>query len=381
MLAVLQAARKAPLTRIFQRSESDFRFQGRELSLERHSTNRGRWERDAKGAVRSSSAAPPALDGEEAGGKVLAGAAHEIIRASQLKPERHRIAYRFEDRRIVNQGDLLHQTKRSLYVEVTVQGETHSLLLPEPSSQMKELQNFVDGICTFQQLPEMESPFHADLLELSGPAFGYLLHEGLGHRLESDDYRIPIDFKTHKRRGRKLDFSVADVPGDPRWAGHTPFDDEGVMGSAVRLLNGEDGSQNLMTEDSGNMRAVDWSWHPVIRQRCLMVNTLCASEPLLNRRSKGTLRIDSVSHGSLEGGNVVLSGGLQRYIDGEGRAYRLPPLTLTVPVCSLNRFRPFGETAIHHPGGGCHKGLQRGLDVTFCAPSAWAPISVARITP
>ncbi|HQT95591.1 MAG TPA: hypothetical protein PK435_13235, partial [Thermoanaerobaculaceae bacterium] len=168
-------------------------------------------------------------------------------------------------------------------------------------------------------------------------------------------------------RFKSANFDAYDVPGRKEWLGFTPFDDEGIDGRPVKLLDGVTGDQNLLGASSGNLRAAGFSWHPIVRQRCLQVRALAPAPP----PEGACVLIDDISEGSFDGKTVELRSSRQCCRDRFGRSRRLRPIHLRFRPESVIRFRAFGDNAVRHPGGGCHKGLQRGLEITFDCPSAW----------
>ncbi|WP_437984870.1 hypothetical protein [Sorangium sp. So ce117] len=259
--------------------------------------------------------------------------------------------------------------RRSAYLDVSRDGESFSFLSVWDRGSAQRVRRWAQALVEHLDLPAANAgELDAEVLELRPPAFGYLLHEALGHRLEGDDHVGPIVW----RRFKALSFDVWDTPGHPEWIGFTPWDDEGTSGRPVRLLAGRDGRQELLRAATGNLRAVDGSWHPLVRQRCLEVRPLCPGRPPPRRSA---LVIGDIAEGSFHGDHVVLRSSRQLLRQRDGRVLRLPPLRLTLPLDIVLGFSHDGDVEVWNPGAGCHKGLQRGLPVTFCCPAAWRAIS------
>lgn len=113
---------------------------------------------------------------------------------------------------------------------------------------------------------------------LSPDVSGVFAHEALGHLAEAD---IAVDGILGKLRGRRVaaDFvNVSDSPqlDDPMAIGITPYDDEGVRGREVKiieggvmreLMNDRSYAASLGEEPTGNGRAEDFRSSVVVRMR------------------------------------------------------------------------------------------------------------------
>lgn len=159
--------------------------------------------------------------------------------------------------------------------------------------------------------------------------------------------------------------------------GFTPFDDEGTKGQDVVLFCGETLKTQLLTKVTGNLRAVSSAFHPIIRQRCFIVRT---RHPTAMPFQKTRLHLEEIHQGSWNGDHLNLIISKAVYRDAQGKNWRLPEMTLKMSTELILKMNTFSDTEIFHPAGGCHKGLQRGLDVTFQTPSAWIALKGNKIS-
>jgi hypothetical protein len=255
-----------------------------------------------------------------------------------------------------------------IHLETTRGGRALSLL--ETSSRFEaSLARLLARDAEWLGLPEHPSrdlDFHS--IEFSSEGFGILLHEALGHRLESDDFSSAISF-TGKG---KPNFRVWDVPGSIDDVGFCPVDDLGTEGKPVLLLDARTGRQEFLTAESGNMRAIDASWHPIVRQRCLVVESLECPRPRNTGHRIARLIVDSLLSAELTDDQTHMEFTRCSFVDERGSWWRLPPLSVSVSVADILGFTVFGHSETHNPSGGCHKGLQRGLPISTSSPRAVA---------
>lgn len=208
-------------------------------------------------------------------------------------------------------------------------------------------------------------PEKIDVVSLSSEAMGALLHELVGHRLEEDrhDRFIELDGKTS--------FSVYDSPGTVSEYGHTPFDDKGTVGKRVKILDGETGEQKFLGVNTGNLRAIDYRWHPIPRQRCLEIIPLVINDSGYSRRNK-VLHIDVFRHGAALGEIAILDSE-EQYYSHNGVSYRAPKVRVTVNTSALKHIQFTGTGEWTHPAGGCHKLQQRGLPISQLSHPGFIP--------
>lgn len=277
---------------------------------------------------------------------------------------------RFSRRKELTKIDQNEFVRDFLYLEVQheVFGRLSKIVPVREENLAERLNRWLDRLREFVGLPEADE-MDSDLIEYSPSTFGYLLHESLGHRLESDDFKAPFSFSSFQ----PVAFDVWDLPGEPGWPGYCPIDDMGTKAKPVQLFNGKTGSQKFLSAKTGNLRAIHHGWHPIVRQR-----TLCVSPHAQIEIPAGSkVVIDEVSHGTFRDERAILETGLQKFETKKGKVLRLPPLRLEFTLEHVCDLRPFGDIVVSHPGGGCDKGAQRGLGISFCCPSAWSRLDVS----
>lgn len=112
---------------------------------------------------------------------------------------------------------------------------------------------------------------------LSPNLTGLLVHEVLGHMLEADNY-LSGNILTGKI-GEKIfpsSITLIDSPTYGKSIGWCPYDDEGVKGTEVKLieegvlkscLHNRETASLLGVNSTGNARAQDFSYEPMVRMR------------------------------------------------------------------------------------------------------------------
>ena len=342
--------------------EIDLRWRQGVLRLTRHLSQAGYWERNHQGVFHGTMdcAAPPPLERTRRIEQM-----HALY--SLLSDfDAVQISWVFRDKAIGSQG----YEVSSWYFMVEAFGERFALLvsgaISDPSAAV---QAWIGEIKAHFALPIVSGAFEAEILQLSPAVLGCLLHEMLGHSLEepsTDDLAQRF----------VADFDVFDQPGEPHMAGWCPIGDDGSLGHPVPLLSGATGKLQPLSAESGNLRAVSWMWHPIVIQRCLAVRPLEGSfKPV--PESEPRLIIDDAELGAWDerSRQAILHVVRARLQTTEGKLFRIPRLRLAFRMGILSHLRVAGESQEHSPGGGCHKDLQRGLPVTFVAPSGWIRLS------
>ena len=244
------------------------------------------------------------------------------------------------------------------YLKINKDGFIHTKLV----SGEKETLGFYKQISDYYRLNESSLNIDIDSIFFSSEAFGYILHESLGHRLEYDDYQTKIDWKTNI----SPNFNVYDFAGEPDAWGYTPFDDLGTKSTAVCLLNSENLETHFLTRESGNMRVVDYRYHPIVRQRCL-INKITEKKKIDCKKS---LLIRSVSLGQFENEKVTIKTQMQSVIEG-GVEKRLPPLKISFNINEILKMTAFGSVSLSEPAAGCYKNGQNELPISFYTTPAF----------
>ena len=346
--------------------EFDLRLEGRDQILERHRLEAGTWERDGVRVI--SRGTDVTLD-------LLEVPEHFVEVANALGARWQYVRLRLSEtiRKVSNGSHQREQIQRLAYWEVTSFGRTFALLQSakvewtpaEIELALTQLAEWEARNTRFVLLPKATRLPHALPIILAPAALGALLHELVGHRLESDRHKVPFDLPTET----PIPIDVWDLPGDPGQPGYTPFDDFGTIADPVRLLKGADQTQNFLSGATGNLRAADHRFHPIVRQRCLEATIRQGAE---NTRPSAGIVLAEFETGDALGNRVELVSNIQ-FLQSDGRRESLPPIKIKVVPAALVSLQVFGSSASWSPGGGCHKSLQRGLPVTHTAPWGFFP--------
>jgi len=109
------------------------------------------------------------------------------------------------------------------------------------------------------------------------------IHEAFGHLSEADGLQNNPAFREKLRIGTKLGREILNVTDDPTIPGHPgsyEIDDEGVLGAKTRLITGGILTGRLHSREtaaefdeplSGNMRAVDAHFTPIVRMSNIFI--------------------------------------------------------------------------------------------------------------
>lgn len=270
----------------------------------------------------------------------------------------------------------------TFYLEVEIKGKLYSKSFnlreskPEINILLNSVKNWTNTIIDFLKTPISNKNQHPDILLFSSGSIGMILHELLGHRLEADDFQtLP---KWTKKA--KMHFRVFDSPGLPDTTGYTPFGDDGTKGKEVILFDSKNLNSNFLNKKSGNLRTTSALYHPIVRQRNLLTKTLANGQnsPSPDLRFKSYLHIKNISEGIIESSIDSIAKPICHFVVEEstftnknGQTVRLAPFELNFSEDDLLNLRLFGEPEVFIPGGGCHKGLQRGLPVSFNCHPGW----------
>lgn len=335
--------------------ELDFRFsKGKEL-LERFNLNAGVYENN-KGIVSSKSKSCERSLTSNKDWK-------EVIRSLSVDLEYLRFAELKIQKNISIENKLLSEVAhKRYYIEIIKAEQTFSTLV----SSKNDVMPWLSQISEYLNFPEYPGNPDADLINLTPETFGYLLHEGLGHRHESDDYPVQYSWKKFS----KTNFDVFDSPGESNWYGYCPYGDDGTLGKRVKLFCGKTGLLNLLSHETGNLRMVSYHFHPIVRQRCLIVKRAFTSNLPQEKR---TLSILAIEKGLFNNEKLELHTSMQ-IIEIEGKKYRLPKLKIEIGVDEILKFSSYGKSFLSEPASGCKKGYQGQLPISFFSTSAWAKL-------
>ncbi len=217
---------------------------------------------------------------------------------------------------------------------------------------------------------------------LSEEAAGIFAHESFGHKSEADfmldDENLKLEWELGKKVSSEI-LSIVDEGDVPGTSGYVPFDDEGTVTQKTYLikngvlagrLHSEKTAQVLHEETTGNARAINFFYEPIVR----MTNTYIEAgdstfEELCSTIEDG-FYIEKVSHGS----------GLSTFTLAVNRAYRIKDGKLAEPVKINVITGSLFQTLYDIDGlsnqlkllssvmGGCGKNEQWPLPVSFGGP-------------
>lgn len=211
---------------------------------------------------------------------------------------------------------------------------------------------------------------------------GVFIHEAFGHLSEADflyeDPRMQSLMKLGKRVGTS-ELNVVDDGSLPGLLGSSKYDDEGVLtrknylikeGILSGRLHSRETSARMEEELTGNARAISYHFKPIVR----MTNTYIEQgktpyRDLFNDIKKG------IYARQFYGGNTTF----EMYTFSAGEGYMIENGRITEPIRDItltgNLFDTLhnidgigNDLKIIESGGGCGKGGQQPLPVTFGSP-------------
>lgn len=221
---------------------------------------------------------------------------------------------------------------------------------------------------------------------LSPMVAGVFAHESFGHKSEADfmvgDETMRREWTIGKSVGSPILTIIDD--GTELGVGYTPFDDEGTPGSKTYLIkNGElagrlhscTTSADLDEAPTGNARAVDFEYQPIVRMTTTYIDAGEQTKDDLVGGVEDGLLVEGLNHGS----------GLSTFTIAPTFAYRIREGRVADPVqvsvISGNVFQTLGRidgvsdevTLLSFVRGGCGKSEQAPLPVGFGGP--WVRVS------
>jgi len=211
---------------------------------------------------------------------------------------------------------------------------------------------------------------------------GVFIHEAFGHLSEADflyeDPRMQSLMKLGKKIGTP-ELNVVDDGSLPGLLGSSKYDDEGVLtrknylikeGILSGRLHSRETSARMEEELTGNARAISYHFKPIVR----MTNTYIEQgktpyRDLFNDIKKG------IYARQFYGGNTTF----EMYTFSAGEGYMIENGRITKPIRDItltgNLFDTLhnidgigNDLKIVESGGGCGKGGQQPLPVTFGSP-------------
>lgn len=216
---------------------------------------------------------------------------------------------------------------------------------------------------------------------LSPETAGVFAHESFGHKSEADfmlaDEGIKNEWQIGKQVASKL-LSIIDS-GKIKGSGYCPYDDEGTKATKTYLIR--DGilagrlhnsvtSVYLNEKKTGNARAVDCTFEPIVRMTTTYIEKGDLTKEQLFKGVKFGYYIKSIKHGS----------GMSKFTLAPHVAYEIKDGVITRPVkisiVTGNVFTTLGlidglsnkVELLSFVTGGCGKDEQMGLPVGFGGP-------------
>ncbi|MGM0608928.1 MAG: TldD/PmbA family protein [Candidatus Muiribacteriota bacterium] len=217
---------------------------------------------------------------------------------------------------------------------------------------------------------------------LSPAVAGVFAHESFGHKSEADFMLNDKSMKNEWKIGKKVgvdELSIVDC-GKKRVNGFTPYDDEGTpnRGETYLIKNGKLSGRLhssytasfLDEEKTGNARAINFTYEPIVRMTSTYIKPGKMSEKDLFESIKEGIYIETYKHGS----------GLSTFTIAPSLAYYIKDGKIQYPVkvsvITGNVFETLNKiSGLSHKleiecgaGGGCGKMEQFPLPVGFGGP-------------
>lgn len=211
---------------------------------------------------------------------------------------------------------------------------------------------------------------------------GVFIHEAFGHLSEADFLYEDPRMRNLMKLGKKVgtpDLNVVDDGSLPGLLGSSKYDDEGVLtrknylikeGILTGRLHSRETSARMGEDLTGNARAISYHFKPIVR----MTNTYIEQgktpyKDLFNDIKKG------IYARQFYGGNTTF----EMYTFSAGEGYMIENGRITKPVRDITLTGNLFDTLynidgigndlnIIESGGGCGKGGQQPLPVTFGSP-------------
>ncbi|PZC52213.1 MULTISPECIES: TldD/PmbA family protein [unclassified Mesotoga] len=216
---------------------------------------------------------------------------------------------------------------------------------------------------------------------LSPEAAGVFAHESFGHKSEADFMLGDKTMMEEWKIGRKVGSEVLSIidDGNKPGVGHVAFDDEGTKAVETYLirdgylsgrLHSAETAAALEEELTGNARAVNFEYEPVVRMTTTFISPGELSFEELLSGIKDGVYVDSLNHGS----------GMSTFTLAPNRAYLIREGKITEPVKisvvtgsvfqTLNEIEGLTEDfkLLSFSLGGCGKMEQFPLPVGFGGP-------------
>ncbi len=216
---------------------------------------------------------------------------------------------------------------------------------------------------------------------LSPEAAGVFAHESFGHKSESDfmlsDESMRDEWQLGKAVGSSI-LSIIDFGGVPG-SGFVPYDDEGTKarknyliknGTLAGRLHSAQTAAALNEEPTGNARAVDCTFEPIVRMTTTYIEGGELDFDSLTAPIKQGYFIKTIRHGSGMSTFTIAPSLAYEIVDGKlGRPVQISVLTGTVfETLGLIDGLTKDVKLLSFVTGGCGKMEQAGLPVGFGGP-------------
>lgn len=216
---------------------------------------------------------------------------------------------------------------------------------------------------------------------LSPAVAGVFAHESFGHKSEADFMLGDENMKKEWELGKKVGVDTLTIVDDGNMGGtgFTSYDDEGYPARKTYLikngllsgrLHSTETSVSLNEEPTGNARAINFEYEPIVRMTCTFIEpgTLTKDE-LFAKVDKGIF-IERIKHGSGMS-TFTLAPSFAYFIENGKITYPVQISVVTGSVFeTLGKITGLSDTKeiLSFAMGGCGKAEQYPLPVSFGGP-------------
>jgi len=216
---------------------------------------------------------------------------------------------------------------------------------------------------------------------LSPIAAGVFAHESFGHKSESDFMVGDETMKKEWALGKKVGADILTIidDGNEPGSGFTPFDDEGTSARKTYLikngvltgrLHSGTTAATLEEELTGNARAVNFEFEPIVRMTTTYIDSGSETKEELFEKAKNGIYIKTIKHGS--GMSTFTIAPSLAYIIRDGKIAE----PVNISVITGNVFKTLNDIdgvsneveLLSFITGGCGKMEQYPLPVGFGGP-------------
>jgi len=210
---------------------------------------------------------------------------------------------------------------------------------------------------------------------------GVFVHEAFGHLSEADFVYEDDRLREIMVLGRKFggaELNIVDAAAIPGLRGSYKYDDEGVPatktyliqeGELVGRLHSRETAAKMKEKPTGNARAIDYRYPPIVRMTNTYIEPRSASfDDLIGDIKEGVYAKNW--YGGMTSMEMFTFSAGEAYMIRNGKlAETLRPVVLTGNVfTTLNNIDAIGNDLEMNQGGGCGKGGQSPLPVSNGSP-------------